>query len=195
MPFNHNLKMIPQTLKDKWQQSFDEAITNIECYMKPREWDTNNHYEIFKWLLTSDRMMIYGILPDDNKMGTVFDTDELFNALCHALYDDGDVSFLSLWRDTEPIEHKMAFVFRGDVLETDVYYFQNTLDMMQRHDTFICDDLNKPRPKYTVTAHRDPIKFIQDVETLHKHRDQSRTEKDAWLKQRFKQKPDNPSQQ
>lgn len=177
--------MIPQTLKDKWQQDFDEAVASIETYTNPVEWDTDHHYKIFEWLLTSDRMMIYGVLPDDNKMGTVFAIDALFNALCHALYDDGDVSFLTLWRDNEPIEHKMVFVFRGDVNESDTHYFQNTMDIQQRHDTFICDHLNKPRPIYTVSAHRDPIKFMKDVETLHERREQTRIKNDAWLKQRF----------
>lgn len=177
--------MIPQTLKDKWQQDFVEAVANIECDMKPKEWDTDNHYKIFEWLLISDRMMIYSILPDDNKMETVFQTETLFSALNHALYDDGDVSFLTLWRDNVPIEHKMVFVSRWDVMESDTHYFQNTMDIKQRHDTFMCDHLDKPRPKYTVSAHHDPIQFMKDVETLNEQREQTRIKNDAWLKQRF----------
>ena len=56
--------MIPEHLKTKWQQDFDEAVASIETYLTPREWDTENDSQIFRWLLTSDRMMIYGILPE-----------------------------------------------------------------------------------------------------------------------------------
>ena len=140
--------MIPEHLKTKWRQDFDEAVASIESYLSRRK-DT----PIYNWLLTSDRTMIYGILPEWNKMGTVFAVDALFNMIDHALFDDGDICFLTLHKDGKQIETNMAFIDQWGVKESDTHHFRDIMDINHRSDEFTNEMLGKPLPVYAVTTH------------------------------------------
>ena len=115
-------------------------------------------------------------------MGTVFAVDALFHRINHALFDDGDICFLTLHKDGEPLETRMEFIDPCEVKETDTHHFQDILDINHRSDQFTNEMLGKPLPVYTVTAHRDPVKFIQNVEAIHAEKERTRIENDAWLK-------------
>jgi len=118
-------------------------------------------------------------------MGTVFAVDALFNMIDHALFDDGDICFLTLHKDGEPIETKMDFIDQWSVKETDTHQFKDIMTVISRSDGLTYARHGKPLPVYTVTAHRDPVKFIQEVESLYAEKERTRIENDARLKDYF----------
>ena len=84
---------------DKFKQSYDAAIETIKSFMEPShpEDPANGMTGLTKWLLTTD-VNPYAYLPE--RLATAIGTAEGFSAvlrkLHHDLYDDGDVTFVTV---------------------------------------------------------------------------------------------------
>lgn len=80
----------------KFESSFNQAISAIKTYL-----ETNNHREgmdgLTEWLLTTDANP-YSYLPESwaGFIGSAEGFASLLNIIAHALYDDGDITFVTV---------------------------------------------------------------------------------------------------
>ena len=79
-----------------FRKNFDKALEEIAYFLKPTSYEPRMH-ELVKWMLETDANP-YSYLPSD--WGEALENAQLFVELLHlihhALYDDGDICFVSV---------------------------------------------------------------------------------------------------
>jgi len=101
----------------KFQKSYDEAINTIELLLIPTP-DEKSMDGLVRWMLETDANP-HGFLPEGwgGSLSTAEGFAGLLNHLHHALYDDGDVTFVTV--DDQPrivFAHRFDEFFRERVL-------------------------------------------------------------------------------
>lgn len=94
---------------DKFQKNYDDAIKSIKKFLEPTEYDPSMH-ELVKWMMETDANP-YSYLPHGwaGSLESAQSFASLLNMIHHALYDDGDITFVTV--NDEP---RIVFVWRHD---------------------------------------------------------------------------------
>ena len=97
--------MTYKKLQDFWY-NFDTAITNIKSYLEPDQYAPHMH-ELALWLLETEHNP-YAYLDHNYAMymSDAIGFDMILSMLHHALYDDGDVTFVT-------VNNKPRIIFWG----------------------------------------------------------------------------------
>ena len=92
---NRKDNMTYKKLQDFWY-NFDTAITNIKSYLEPDKYAPHMH-ELALWLLETEHNP-YAYLDHNYAMymSDAIGFDMILSMLHHALYDDGDVTFVTV---------------------------------------------------------------------------------------------------
>jgi len=199
-----------ENLKHKWHKSFNKAVNSIESYLTP-EFDDKDSKEfsiLAKWLIDNPHDP-YDYMTNGyhNYRSNPFETNATLSTLHHALVDDGDISFVTMKIEGEVHRVFMIFACRHedyfDTLcrkenEATIRSFTNGRESMhsfmtkmkEKHPekTFNIKPLLSEKD-FTFEAHRDPIAFINEVESYEIERKKQNEKTDETMKKFRARKP------
>lgn len=114
-----------EQLFDEWRNVTENAIKTVIKYAEPVE-SAPGFSKFVNWALTT-RSSGYGWLPVEwgGSLGTATGAEMLFNHIWHALYDDGDISFVTV--NDAP---RIVFVNQFDLDFSDIGKFLTQSDRM-----------------------------------------------------------------
>lgn len=189
-----------QNLKSQWQSSFDEAIQSIENHIKPQPHhnkDEQQHVELAQWLLSTS-VSPYDFLPNGwhNFRSEPFSTDSLLSVIHHALVDDGEICFVSLKLEDKILRHFIMFYpsyedgFKQACFNENQNIIQSYINGRESHVRVMNSMIEKFPDKnftsqplitekdFSFETHNNSSLFIQQVESLEKHRIEKMLEMD-----------------
>ena len=102
---------------EEFKRAYDDAIATINFYLEPGSHEPQMN-SLVKWMLETDANP-YSFLPEQwgGALGTAEGFAGLLKFIDHALYDDGDITFVSI--DGQPqivFDHRFEDGFRERVL-------------------------------------------------------------------------------
>lgn len=114
----------------EYRDSFDTAITNIKSYLEPTK-DEPQMHELALWMLETEHNP-YGYLDQScayyTRTAEGFET--LLHLIHHALYDDGDITFITV--NQEP---RLVLTCKYEDNFNNLVLHQIERDMQERHGT------------------------------------------------------------
>lgn len=178
--------MTIQTLQSEWTKSFQEAMTSVERSITPLPTDDRElagFKALSKWIMETPHNP-YNFMPQgyEGYRSNPFSADSVLSLLHHALIDDGEVSFVKMTHKGEVVRVFMNFYWQHEdnfkelCIEENKSLIESLIEgsqVSQRLRDFMAKNhpekvLPQKTPSelkdFEFVAHRDPIKFIKEVD-------------------------------
>lgn len=159
-----------------WQKQYNENVSSIKSYLKYPENQDDDYlafHKLANWIV--DRDVSYVDFLPENWQSSLCSADglaSLLSVIHHAMLDDGDITFVSLYDDGTLSDVFMVFYHRLE--DNFIEYCKKALgynwtlkvDMNLRFTTFF----NKEPRDYVFVSYTDPARFIQEYTDLQKQK-------------------------
>lgn len=184
------------TIKTQWQKSFEEAQQSIENYLLPKPQDsiTKSEFRTFANWLMDNPHSAYEYMPSGFQefKSNPFEFASVLSIVNHALCDDGEISFVTMKLENEPINMFILFMWKNEDGFKEICEKENkdSIDLLIKNrqisynilsdNTSQSDKTRSIKPlitkdDFTFEAHSNPLQFIEEFENFQALKNENHT--------------------